>query len=220
MADAFFQLIICWFGMPVAIPDQGREFENHLMQELCLLLGTHKTRMTPYHLVSNGLVERFNRTLLMLWAMFVGEHRDDWDDLLPAVMMEYRSSVHELNSFSPYRLMFGEECTLPMDVGLTRHNQESPDALWVRDALEVAYDQVHCHAGQAVRRQKRLYDYEILSTGTKMQTGFTMVRTLFSGVPCWVGHCSATPRFTDTFGSLPRLEENSPSSWFGVVAAI
>ena len=30
--------------------------------------------------------------------------------------------------------------------------------LWVSDALEVAYDQVHCHAGQAVRRQKRLYD--------------------------------------------------------------
>ena len=60
--------------------------------------------------------------------------------------------------------MFGEECTLPMDVGLPRCNQDSPDpiknlhALWVRDALEVAYDLVHWHAGQAVRRQKHLYD--------------------------------------------------------------
>ena len=41
-------------------------------------------------------------------AMFAGENRDDWDDLLPAVMMVYRSSVHEYTGFSPYRLMFGE----------------------------------------------------------------------------------------------------------------
>ena len=47
-----------------------------------------------------------------------GEHHSDWDDLLPAVMMAYHSSVHKSTGFSPYRLIFGEECTLPMDVGL------------------------------------------------------------------------------------------------------
>ena len=83
---------------------------------------------------------------------------------MPAVMMAYRSSVHESTGFSLYRLMFGEECTLPMDVGLPRQEPDLPDpitspyAVWVRDALEVAYDQVHRHSGQAVRRQKRLYD--------------------------------------------------------------
>ena len=39
------------------------------------------------------------------------------DDPAP-VMMAYRSSVHESTGVSPYRL-FGEECTLPMDIGLT-----------------------------------------------------------------------------------------------------
>ena len=109
VSDAFFQQIVCRFGMPSVIhSDQGREFENNLMQELCLLCGAHKTRTTPYHLASDGLVERLNRTLLMMLAMFAGENRDDWDDLLPAVMMAYRSSVHESTGFSPYRLMFGE----------------------------------------------------------------------------------------------------------------
>ena len=109
-------------------------------------------------------MERFNRTLLMMLAMFAGENRDDWDDLLPAVMMAYRSSVHESTGFSPYRLMFGEECTLPMDVGLPRQEPDLPDpisspyAVWVRDALEVAYDQVRRHSGQAVQCQKRFYD--------------------------------------------------------------
>ena len=45
----------------------------------------------------------------MMLAMFAGENRDDWDDLFPAVMMAYRSSVHESTGFSPYRLMFGED---------------------------------------------------------------------------------------------------------------
>ena len=59
------------------------------------------------------------------------------------------------------RLMFGEECTLPMDIGLPRDQLDtsesitSPYALWVRDALEEAYDQVRQHS---VQRQKRLYD--------------------------------------------------------------
>ena len=78
--------------------------------------------------------------------------------------MAYRSSVHESTGFSPYRLMFGEECTLPMDIGLPKEQSDTPDsitspyAIWIRDALEEAYEQVRQHSGQAVQRQKRLYD--------------------------------------------------------------
>ena len=125
--------------------DQCREFENKVMQELCLLCGSHKTKTTPYHPESDSLVDRFNMTLLMILAMFAGENRDDWDDLLPVVIMAYHSSVHESTGFSPHRLMFGEECTLPIDVGLPRQELDLPDpiaspyAVWVRDALVVKF---------------------------------------------------------------------------------
>ena len=62
VTDAFFSNIVCRFGMPSVIhSDQGREFENKVMHELCLLGGSHKTKTTPYHPESDGLVERFKR---------------------------------------------------------------------------------------------------------------------------------------------------------------
>ena len=91
VADAFFNNVVCRFGMPIVIhSDQGREFENKIIHELCLIGGSHKTRTSPYHPEGDGMVERFNRTLLMMLAMVAGKNRDDWDDLLPAVMMAYR----------------------------------------------------------------------------------------------------------------------------------
>ena len=197
--DAFFQHIVCRFGMLMVIHSvQGREFENRVMQELCLLCGSHKTRTTPYHPESDGLVECFNRTLLMMLAMFAGENRDDWDDLLPPVMMACHSCVHESTGFSPYRLMFGEECTLPMDVDLPRQEPDLPDpissryAVWFRDALEVAFNQVHRHSGQAVQCQKRLHVYDQRAVRRLFAVGDWVMRYCPPAKKCkldsvWVG---------------------------------
>ena len=133
-------------------------------------------------------MERFNRTLLMMLAMFAGDNKDDWDDLLPVVMMAYRSSVHNSTVFSPYRLMFGEECTLPMDIGLPRQQPDpqegisSPYAVCVRDALEVTFDQVRRHTGQAVQRQKRLYDQRAVRR--LFAIGDWMMRYYHAGKKC------------------------------------
>ena len=213
--------------MPIVIhSDQGREFENRIMQELCILCGSHKTRTTPYHPESDGLVERFNRTLLMMLAMFACKNREDWDDLLPAVMMAYRSSVHESTGFSPYRLMFGEECTLPMDIGLPKQQSDLPDsisspyAVWVRDSLEVAYEQVCRHSGQVVQRQKRLYDlravrrlfevgdWVLLHPGEEVQTRLGMDWALFGGVTHRLGAWNTKRlRFANNHGALSRSQE-------------
>ena len=42
--------------------DQGKQFESELIAEVRKLLGINKTRTTPYHPQSDGLVERFNHT--------------------------------------------------------------------------------------------------------------------------------------------------------------
>ena len=77
VADVLVNKIILRFGMPLVIhSDQGRELENGLMYSLCLLLGCVKTRTAPYHPESDGMVELFNHTCLMMLSMFVNDRRD------------------------------------------------------------------------------------------------------------------------------------------------
>ena len=171
VADVLVNKIILRFGMPLVIhSDQGREFENELMKSLCLLLGCVKTRTAPYHPESDGMVERFNHTCLMMLSTFVNDRRDNWHELLPFVMHAYRTSVHESTGYSPFRLMMGEECSLPQDVTtdeLHTHWEHDvaphPFATWVRDALEVAYDHVRHSLQHTTARRKRLYDVKALN---------------------------------------------------------
>ena len=166
VADILVENIILRFGMSLVIhSDQGREFENGLMKSLCALLGCTKTRTAPYHPESDGMIERFNRTCLMMLSMFVNDRRDNWHELLPFIMHAYRTSVHESTGYSPFRLMMGEECSLPQDVSTAelrtqRENDVAlhPFATWVRDALEVAYDHVRSSLRKTAIRWKRLYD--------------------------------------------------------------
>ena len=64
--------VFCRFSMPEQLhSDQGKQFESKVIEEICKLLHIRKSRTTPYHPQSDGLVERFNRTLLSMLACCV-----------------------------------------------------------------------------------------------------------------------------------------------------
>ena len=80
---------VCQFGVPDSIhSDQGANFEGHLFTEVGKLLGIENTRTTPYHPQSDGLVERMNRTLLMMLSIQPQEE-ERWDEFLPELLMAY-----------------------------------------------------------------------------------------------------------------------------------
>ena len=98
-----------------------------------------------YHPQSDGLVERFNRTLRTMLAVHMGQVPEDtWDDELPMLMMAYRSSVQESTKFTPFRLMFGHEIQLPVDVihggGPAPGERHSDYVSHLRQRMEDAYN--------------------------------------------------------------------------------
>ena len=101
--------------------DQGQEFEANIMKEIYKLLHINKTHTTPYHLQSDGLVERFNCTLIGMLAAIVDEHLGDRERHLRSVCIAY-TSVHPSTGFSPFFLMFGRQAKIPLDVAYIRIN--------------------------------------------------------------------------------------------------
>lgn len=90
------------YGCPLQIlTDQGPCFEAALFKDLCRLLGVSKIRTSPYKASSNGLLERFHRTLNSLLAKFISETHKNWGVQLQFVMAAYRTSQHTSTGYSP-----------------------------------------------------------------------------------------------------------------------
>ena len=82
-------LVLQWFykSVPSRLhSDQGRNFESSLIQQLCNLYGTVKSRTTPYHPQGNGQCERFDRTLHNLLHTLPVSRKWDWHVCLPHVL--------------------------------------------------------------------------------------------------------------------------------------
>ena len=156
---------ICRFGVPTTIhTDQGPEFESRLFHHLCQELGSLKTRTTPYHPQSDGMVERQNRTIQQMLACYVNDCYDDWSDHLDYVMMAYRSSLHESTGCTPNRVIFGREVNLPLTVQLgEQHSCEGAECpieyvQWVKNTLEKVFSFVRQKSKKSTAKQKAHHD--------------------------------------------------------------
>ena len=174
------------FGPPEQLhSDQGRNFESRVITELCKLLGIAKTRTTPYHPQSDGLVERLNRTLLNMLSTAVTDQQEAWEDHLQSMCMAYNTSVQSTTGYTPFFLMFGRQARLPVDL-MYGSNVPTPKPLTeyaqhLKQTLETSYQSARETMGCNLQRQKDLYDQRIHGRPHK------------PGDLVWL-HCPAVPR--------------------------
>lgn len=169
VAEVLVKEFITRFGVPLLIhSDQGRNFESELFSQTCKLLGIHKTRTTALHPQSDGMVERFNRTLENQMAIFANKSQQNWDENLPLFLMAYRSAVHESTKETPAKLMFGRELNLPIDLLVGRPPGKTIKNVpeYVRNLqteMEKTHEFARLRLQCASERMKRRYDTDAMT---------------------------------------------------------
>ena len=157
---------VCRFGVPLELhSDQGTNFESAVFQEMCLLLGIKKTRTTPLHPESDGMVERYNRTLKTQLSLFVAEHQKDWDKYVPLLLMAYRTAVHASTHFTPARLMMGREIRTPIDLVYERPDPEIVDSYTsyvqeLQENMQVTHEFARKYLQQSFESMRKRYDVD------------------------------------------------------------
>ena len=145
--------------------DQGRQFESKLVKEVCRVLQVEKSRTSPYHPQGDGLVERYNRTLLDMLATSAKSNLNDWERYVRAVCYAYNTSVQSSTGFTPHFLMFGREARLPVDLqfGTSFSESVSPDQYVQRlqHTLNYAYQLARDTLGEVQERQKCIYNRSV-----------------------------------------------------------
>lgn len=108
------EIIIC-FGCPeIILTDQGLHFRNNFIAELMSLLKVKHKFSSPYHPQTNGLTERFNRTLCTSLKKMCLDKKTDWDLCLDCVLFSYRVRKHSTNGKTPFEMMYGVRPILPI----------------------------------------------------------------------------------------------------------
>src|SRR6266496_3592160 len=115
VANFIYENIICRHGCPrKIISNRGIHFNNQVIEKLLERFKIRYNLSTSYHPKTNGLIERFNKTLYESLAK-LNEERENWDEYITPTLFAYRTKINKSTQFIPFYLTYGRKAKLSFD---------------------------------------------------------------------------------------------------------
>ena len=96
------------------LSDNGTEFKNNLMDKVLQQLGIDRIFSAPYHPWSNGKLDVFHKYLKPTLKKLCEKDPAKLDKYLNQVLASYRITPNLATAESPFFLVYGKDCNLPL----------------------------------------------------------------------------------------------------------
>jgi len=160
-AQFIYENIICQHGCPqIILSDRGTHFNNKMIKELMQRFQIKHNLSTPYHPQTNGLVERFNRTLCESLAKTI-EYDDEWDLYISPILFAYRTSKHSTTKIEPFYLVYGRDSKLPIDTDEVSSSNLNDRIQQLIDNVPYAREEARANIASSQNRQKKHHDAKL-----------------------------------------------------------
>jgi transposase InsO family protein len=118
----FHEIIFPRFGIPkMVISDGGSHFIDKSFQKYLSNLRIRHNIATPYHPQTSGQAETSNKQIKNIIQKTVDEMGATWKDRLPEALWAYRTAYKTPIRMSPYQLVYGKTCHLPVELEFKAH---------------------------------------------------------------------------------------------------
>lgn len=116
VAKFIFEDVICRHGHPERIVLDGGAENKGDTAELLELHGVKRIPISAYHPQSNGLVERGHGPIVDSLSKYCQGFPEQWPQYLSLALWADRIAVRRTTGYSAFRLMYGQECVLPVEM--------------------------------------------------------------------------------------------------------
>jgi hypothetical protein len=193
VAKFIYEDIICRHGTPtILLSDRGKNFLSEIVKELCTNFQIKHHKSSAYRPQTNGMIERFNRTIGEALAKITSYKYKEWDEILPSVLLAYRTMKHNTTKFTPFSLIYGRDAKLPIESIIETYYEENnsfQEALLKRifeieDVLLKQQEEAINNIREVQKLQKEYHDKNLrhskLNIGDQVLVAKSFLKNVFS----------------------------------------
>ncbi|XP_072087192.1 uncharacterized protein [Arachis hypogaea] len=123
------------FGIPRhIITDNGRQFTDHNFKTFLQNLKIKQHFSSVEHPQSNGLAEAANKVILQALRNKLDDAKGLWAELVPKILWGYNTSPHSTTKETPFRLVYGSEAMIPVEISQSSFRAQAEDHAHARRA--------------------------------------------------------------------------------------